>query len=179
MTVVIASDLHGSSLWTKRLLRACEAEKASQLLLLGDLLYHGPRNPLPEEYDPKAVVEMLNAWRSKIIAIRGNCDAEVDSMLLQFPLVESALLFLDGHRFYCTHGHHYNPENLPPLAAGDLLLYGHTHLYQMEKQAEIWCLNPGSVALPKNGQAETYMIYRNHECTIKSMDGVEILRQKL
>ena len=179
MTLVVASDLHGSAFWVQRLLEICEAEKASQLLLLGDLLYHGPRNPLPEGYDPQTVAEMLNGWRNKITAIRGNCDAEVDSMVLQFPLVESALLFLDGYRFFCTHGHHYNPDCLPPLAKGDLFLFGHTHLPLIEYENGIWFLNPGSVALPKNGDTKTYMVYHDHEVVLKSFDGSELIRQRL
>lgn len=171
MTVVIASDIHGSAHWTRRLLESCEAEQASQLLLLGDVLYHGPRNPLPAEYDPKEVSRLLNRWSDRIIAVRGNCDSEVDSMVLEFPLVSSAILFLDGHRFLCTHGHVYGPDNPPPMGANDILLSGHTHLYTQDERDGRFFLNPGSVSLPKEGRAHTYMVYRDHVCTLQQFDG--------
>jgi putative phosphoesterase len=171
MTLVIASDIHGSAPWTRRLLDACEAEQASQLLLLGDLLYHGPRNPLPEGYDPKHVAALLNGMAPRIIAVQGNCDAQVDSMLLDFPIVESATVFLDGHRFFCSHGHLLGPGSPPPMAPGDVLLSGHTHLYGIgEKDGRLF-MNPGSVSLPKEGRAHTYLVYRDHACSIKDFDG--------
>lgn len=171
MAVVIASDLHGSALWTRRLLDMCEAEKASQLVLLGDLLYHGPRNPLPDEYDPPAVVEMLNAWASRIIAVRGNCDSEVDSMVLKFPLVELAALVLDGRRFLCTHGHIFNADNRLPMDDGDILLFGHSHLYLCEKRENVFVINPGSVSLAKEERPNSYMVYKNGTCQIKDFIG--------
>ncbi|PKL27008.1 MAG: phosphodiesterase [Spirochaetae bacterium HGW-Spirochaetae-2] len=172
MVIVIASDIHGSALWTRRLLDACEAEQASQLLLLGDLLYHGPRNPLPDGYDPKVVVELLNAQAERIIAIRGNCDSEVDSMVLRFPLAESAWIVVDGHRFYCSHGHRYHDGNPPPMASGDTLLFGHTHIHLLQERDGVYFMNPGSVSLPKQDRAHTYMVYGGHECRIKDFNGV-------
>ena len=167
MTVVVAADIHGSASWTRRLLEACEAEHASQLLLLGDLLYHGPRNPLPEGYDPKETAMLLNSFADRIMAVRGNCDAEVDSLMLRFPLVESAMLFMDGLRFFCTHGHRSDLSD-PSLPMGyDVLLSGHTHLYAGEKREGRYFFNPGSVSLPKGGNAHSYLVYRDHVCTIK------------
>ncbi len=171
MVLVVASDLHGSLIWTQRLVDACEAEKASHLLLLGDLLYHGPRNPLPDSYNPKEVAELLNRNAESIMALRGNCDAEVDSMVLNFPLVESAYLLLDSHRFVCTHGHIYNDERLPPLAQGDILLYGHSHVYCMEKRDGFSVMNPGSVSLPKLDRPHTYLVYRDGLCRIRDFEG--------
>ena len=179
MTLVIASDIHGSATWARRLLDACEAEQASQLLLLGDLLYHGPRNPLPQGYDPKQVAALLNEHAERIIAIRGNCDAQVDEMLLDFPIVESSSVFLDGHRFICTHGHHFGPDAPPPIAPGDVLLSGHTHLFGIEEKQGRYFMNPGSISLPKEGRAHTYMVYRDHTFTIKDFTGSVLLTKIL
>lgn len=179
MTMVIASDIHGSALWTRRLLEACEAEQASQLLLLGDLLYHGPRNPLPEEYDPKEVARLLNSVAEHIIAVRGNCDSEVDAMLLHFPLAESAYVFVDGRRFICTHGHHAGPENTPPMTGGDVLLYGHTHVFGMEERDGLYFLNPGSVSLPKLERPNSFLVYRNGLFQIKDFSGTVLLENNL
>jgi hypothetical protein len=171
MVWVVASDLHGSLTWTQRLFDACEAEQASHLLLLGDLLYHGPRNPLPDGYDPSEVAELLNRNAESIMAIRGNCDAEVDSMVLNFPLMESAFLMLDNRRFVCTHGHKFNDEQLPPLGAHDVLLFGHTHVYRLEKRDGFFVMNPGSVSLPKLDRPHTYLVYRDGRCSIKDFGG--------
>ncbi|WP_422478493.1 phosphodiesterase [Pleomorphochaeta sp. DL1XJH-081] len=171
MALVVASDLHGSATWTRRLLNACEVEKASQVVLLGDILYHGPRNPLPEGYDPPEVARLLNADAARIVAIRGNCDSEVDSMVLQFPLFDFASVTVDGHRFLCTHGHRFNDQQLPPMVAGDVLLFGHTHIYLAEDRDGLFVLNPGSVSLPKGGRTNTYMVYRNDVCSIKDFSG--------
>jgi putative phosphoesterase len=171
MAVVVASDLHGSAHWTRKLLEVCEAEKASQLVLLGDLLYHGPRNPLPEGYDPKAVVELLNPLSARIVAVRGNCDSEVDSMVLRFPLVESAFMVIDGRRFLCTHGHVYNDVDLPSMERGDVLLFGHTHLFLAKESDGVFLVNPGSVSLPKQDRPHTYMVYKNGVCFIKDFFG--------
>ena len=150
MKLVIASDLHGSAAWCRRLLALCRREQAERLVLLGDLLYHGPRNPLPEEYDPPAVAAMLNGLESAPLCIRGNCDAEVDQMVLQFPiLAESALLALDGKTLYATHGHRFHPDNPPPLCPGDILLCGHFHVPALRDCGSFTYVNPGSVSLPK------------------------------
>lgn len=179
MTFVVASDLHGSALWTRRLLDVCEAEKASQLVLLGDLLYHGPRNPLPDGYDPPAVTNMLNDAADRIIAIQGNCDAEVDSMVLRFPLARMATVMVDGHRFLCTHGHEFHDGNLPPMAGGDVLLFGHTHLYLAEERDGIFLVNPGSVSLAKQDRPNTFMVYRDDTCVIKDFSGTVMAKLSL
>ena len=146
MKWMIASDIHGSALYCEKMLRCFETENADRLLLLGDLLYHGPRNDLPEEYRPKKVIEMLNGIRDRLLCVRGNCDCEVDQMVLNFPiLADYAVLDAGNKLIYATHGHVFNPEKLPPLKAGDVLLFGHTHVPLHTEKDGILCLNPGSV----------------------------------
>ena len=150
MKWMVASDIHGSAKYCRELLGAYEREKADRLLLLGDLLYHGPRNDLPEEYAPKMVIAMLNAKKNQILCIRGNCDAEVDQMVLEFPiLADYCMLDLGTKLVYATHGHLTSAEQLPPLREGDLFLQGHTHVPMNEVKNGIRCMNPGSVSLPK------------------------------
>ena len=175
MRLMIASDIHGSAYYCKKMLGRYQEEGAERLLLLGDLLYHGPRNDLPREYAPKEVISMLNGAREELLCVRGNCDAEVDQMVLQFPILsESMLLYLDGHLVFATHGHVHNEKNLPPLKAGDVLLHGHTHVQAMEDRGDYVYLNPGSVSIPKNGNENSYMIYENGRFIIKNMEGSEI-----
>ena len=150
-------------------------EAAERLLLLGDLLYHGPRNDLPREYAPKEVISMLNEAREELLCVRGNCDAQVDQMVLNFPILsDSMLLYLDGHTVFATHGHVYHEKNLPPLGEGDILLHGHTHVQAMEDRGVYIYLNPGSVSIPKNGNENSYMIYEDGVFTIKNMEGRKI-----
>ena len=152
MKLLIASDIHGSAYWCGRLMKLVESEQPDRLLLLGDLLYHGPRNDLPKDYAPKQVIPMLSRYKEKIIAVRGNCEAEVDQMVLPFPcMAESSQLLVDGLSLYLTHGHHHNPDNLPPLPEGTVFLSGHTHVKIDEVHNGIRCLNPGSVSIPKDG----------------------------
>lgn len=158
MKWMIASDLHGSAKYTRLLLERFAAERADRLLLLGDLLYHGPRNDLPDEYAPKEVIRLLNGVKDRLLCIRGNCDAEVDQMVLQFPiLADYAVLSLDGRLLYASHGHIYHPQHLPPLCSGDIFLYGHTHIPDCTRQDGILCVNPGSVSIPKAGSARSYL----------------------
>ena len=158
MKLIIASDIHGSAYWCGRLVELVEAQNPDKLILLGDLLYHGPRNDLPRDYAPKKVIPMLSALAEKIIAVRGNCEAEVDQMVLPFPcMADFSQLYLDGRSFYLTHGHHANPDALPPLPRGSVFLSGHTHVKLDEERGGIRCLNPGSVSIPKDG---------SHSCLI-------------
>lgn len=156
MKYLFASDIHGSAYWCERLIQAIEIEKPDQLVLLGDLLYHGPRNPLPKDYDPQRVAEMLNSIAPVPLAVRGNCDAEVDQMLLDFPCmadyIQLEILDSDGHthRIFATHGHVVSPDAPPALDSGDIFAYGHTHIRQLETKKDIVFFNPGSVSLPKN-----------------------------
>ena len=170
MKWMIASDLHGSAYYGKRMVEAFEREGAGRLLLLGDLLYHGPRNDLPRDYAPKKVIPMLSAMAERIITVRGNCEAEVDQMVLPFPcLADYAELLADGKTFYLTHGHHQNPENLPPLPKGSLFLYGHTHV-KLDREVEgIRCLNPGSVSIPKDG-SHSFLLYENGNFSFRILE---------
>lgn len=161
MKLVIASDIHGSAFWCSKLMDVIEKETPDKIILLGDLLYHGPRNDLPRDYAPKQVIPMLSARKEKIIAVRGNCEAEVDQMVLPFPcLADYAVLACDGVSMYLTHGHHHGPDNLPPLEQGSLFLYGHTHVKMDEMRNGIRCVNPGSVSIPKDG-THSCMVWDN------------------
>ena len=161
MKFVIASDIHGSAYWCGKLVELMEQVQPDKLLLLGDLLYHGPRNDLPRDYAPKQVIPMLSAYKDKIIAVRGNCEAEVDQMVLPFPCLADCALVTDGDTaFYLTHGHHANPDNLPPLAPGTIILSGHTHVKMDEVRGQIRCVNPGSVSIPKDG-SHSCMVWDN------------------
>ena len=159
MKLLIASDIHGSAYWCRKLMNVINQENPTKVILLGDILYHGPRNDLPKDYAPKEVIKMLSEIQNKIICVRGNCDAEVDQMVLPFSCMnEYVQLFVDNKIVYCTHGHHANPESLPILSAGDIFLYGHTHIKQDEIINGIRCLNPGSVSIPKDG-SNSCLIY--------------------
>ena len=180
MKLMIASDIHGSAWYCKKMLDRYQAVKAEKLILLGDLLYHGPRNDLPEEYNPKAVIAMLNEQKDELLCVRGNCDAEVDQMVLQFPiLADYMILYLDGRMVFATHGHIHNEENLPPLKKGDIILHGHTHVQAMDHCGGHIYLNPDSVSIPKNGNANSYMTYEDGVFIIKDLDGEEIRRMSI
>ena len=172
MKWLIASDIHGSAQWCRRLLEAWDKEQAGRLLLLGDVLYHGPRNDLPDQYAPKEVIAMLNARRERILCVRGNCEAEVDQMVLDFPVLADYAVLWEGSRLiYCTHGHVYNTGKLPPLQDGDVLLHGHTHIPAWEDHGAYRYLNPGSVAIPKEGSWHGYMTLENGRFLWKDFDG--------
>lgn len=173
MKLMIASDIHGSAFYCKKMLDAFHAEKADRLLLLGDILYHGPRNDLPEGYAPKEVISMLNAEKHNIFCVRGNCDTEVDQMVLQFPIMaDYCLLQESGRLIYATHGHVYNTDSPPPLQKGDILLHGHTHVpaWQPFGDNNLY-LNPGSVSIPKENSFHSYMLLENASFVWKSLDG--------
>lgn len=172
-TYLIASDLHGSAKFTGELLAAFRREGADRLLLLGDLLYHGPRNDLPEGYAPKEVIRLLSPLADRILCVRGNCEAEVDQMVLPFPvLADYAVLDYGGQVFYATHGHHYHPDQLPPMAKEDILLYGHTHVPDWRRDGSgVLCCNPGSVSLPKQDSARGYILLQGKTLTWKTLAG--------
>lgn len=170
MKLLIASDIHGSAYWCARLMEAFEKEQPDKLILLGDLLYHGPRNDLPRDYAPKQVIPMLSEKKDIIIAVRGNCEAEVDQMVLPFPcMADYAQLMVDGKLLHLSHGHHQNPDMLPPLPEGSCFLSGHTHVKLDKTVNGIRCLNPGSVSIPKDG-SHSYLIYENGEFSFKIME---------
>ncbi len=175
MKILIASDIHGSYAYCKKLFEAFEKEKAAKILLLGDLLYHGPRNDLPDEYAPKSVISLLNANKDKIFAVRGNCDTEVDQMVLDFPiLADYCIIPIGNHIMYATHGHHYNPETPPMLNQGDILLNGHTHVTTWDKREGVYYFNPGSVSIPKENTERGYIIMEDNQFTWKTLDGTVI-----
>ena len=177
MKIFIASDIHGDIECAKATVEAYKEEGADKLLLLGDLLYHGPRNDLPPAYAPKKVIELLNSYKENIIAVRGNCDTEVDQMVLSFPiLADYAVIYADGITVYATHGHNHNLEKLPPLSRGDMLLHGHTHVLCAKPFGECsYYLNPGSVTLPKEGNPKTYAILENGVFTVKDFNKSVVL----
>ncbi len=172
MKWMIASDLHGSEYYTRELLAAYEREQAGRLLLLGDLLYHGPRNDLPYGYAPKAVISLLNAKKEEILCVRGNCDAEVDQMVLDFPIMaDYAVLEEDGLRLFATHGHIYNEKKLPPVIKGMILLHGHTHVPVCTVHEDYIYMNPGSVSIPKENSHHGYMTMEHGVFDWKTLDG--------
>lgn len=171
MKLLIASDIHGSAWYCRKLLEAYEREGAQRMILLGDILYHGPRNDLPKEYAPKEVIRMLNERKQEIYAVRGNCEAEVDQMVLEFPvLADYMVLFAGDKAIYATHGHVYNENNLPPMKPGDVLLHGHTHVLRADRAGDILILNPGSVSIPKEGNPPTYAVLEDGVFRIKDFE---------
>ena len=180
MKWMIASDIHGSAYYCRELLAAFEREAASKLLLLGDVLYHGPRNDLPRDYAPKQVIEMLNGIKEKLLCVRGNCDTEVDQMVLDFPvLADYAILAVGECMIYATHGHVYNEGKLPPLQKGDVLLHGHTHVPKCVEHEEYLYINPGSVSIPKENSPHSYLILEDGQLTWKSLDGTSYMTYSL
>ena len=182
MRLLIASDIHGDAACCRQMLAAAKRENVDKILILGDVLYHGPRNDLPEGYAPKEVIEMLNGSADKLLCVRGNCDTEVDQMVLLFPVLSDTALVYDSENdltLYMSHGHKYSPDSLPPLPQGSIFLSGHTHVLGFWDKDGILCHNPGSVSLPKNNNPKTYSIYENREITIKTLDGEKIESRKI
>ena len=180
MKLLIASDIHGDYESAEIVINKFNEEKCDKILLLGDILYHGPRNDLPATYAPKKVIALLNEYKDKILTVRGNCDTEVDQMVLEFPiLADYALLSLDGLTVFATHGHHHNTATPPALTEGDILLHGHTHVLKCEEFGnKNYYLNPGSVALPKENNPRTYMIYEDRIFTVKDIAGNTVFSEK-
>ena len=179
MKWMIASDLHGSAYYCRKMLEAFEREGADRLFLLGDLLYHGPRNDLPREYAPKEVIPLLNGKKEKLLCVRGNCDAEVDQMVLEFPvLADYAVLPVGQRLIYATHGHIYHVKNLPPLAPGDILLHGHTHVPAWTEfgQGNLY-LNPGSVSIPKENSPHSYMTLEENTMQWKELESSAVFHE--
>ena len=180
MKWMIASDIHGSAYYCEKLLEAYKREQADRLLILGDILYHGPRNDLPRDYAPKKVIEMLNAVADRITCVRGNCEAEVDQMVLNFPCMSDTAVVLDdesGVSMYMSHGHIYSPEKLPPMPKNSVFLSGHTHVLSIERKNGMLCLNPGSISLPKGGNPKSYATYCGGVFEIKTLTGELILSE--
>lgn len=177
MKWLIASDIHGSAYYCEKLINAFERERADKLLILGDVLYHGPRNDLPKDYAPKKVIAMLNAMKDRIMCVRGNCDTEVDQMVLEFPvLADYGIIAVENRMIYATHGHKYGPDRLPPLQEGDVLLFGHIHVPKCYTENGIPVLNPGSVSIPKENSPHSYMTLEGNLLLWKDLEGDEYQR---
>ena len=172
MKLLIASDIHGSAYYCGKLLEAWKKEQPDKLVRLGDILYHGPRNDLPKDYAPKQVISMLNDIKEEILCVRGNCEAEVDQMVLEFPvLADYCILYEKDHMIFATHGHIHNEKNVPPLKKGDILLHGHTHVPGVWEHENYVYLNPGSVSIPKEGSAHSYLMLEDGSFLWKTLEG--------
>jgi len=176
MKYMIASDLHGSAYYCERMLEVYRQEQADRLLLLGDILYHGPRNDLPKDYDPRRVCQMLNSMKESLLCVRGNCDAEVDQMVLEFPILADYCILEFGSRMiFATHGHLFHEQNLPMLKQGDILLHGHTHVPACRAAGNLVYMNPGSLSIPKEGSIPQYMTLEQGHFVWKALeDGHEL-----
>lgn len=170
MRVVIASDIHGSLYYTEKLKEIVEKENPEKIILLGDLYYHGPRNELTQEYSPMKVSEILNEMKDKLLVVKGNCDAEVDEMISKFKFEDHILLELNGKKFYFTHGHKYNIENIP-YDDFDIMIYGHIHQGFIEKKGDFIFANPGSISLPKGMSTHSYILLDENKIILKDIDG--------
>ena len=179
MKLFICSDIHGDAECLEKIIVKFHEEKADKMLILGDILYHGPRNELPSGYAPKRVIAMLSELTDKIIAVRGNCDTEVDQMVLPFPILSDySYILIDGLTLMATHGHKFSPEAPPPLSKGDILLGGHTHVLKIEPfgNGNLY-VNPGSASIPKENNPKSYAIYENKTFVIKDLDG-KVIKEK-
>ena len=180
MRLMIASDIHGSAFYCRKMLDAFAKSDAEKLVLLGDILYHGPRNDLPKDYAPKEVIAMLNPYADKIMCVKGNCEAEVDQMVLNFPVMaDYAVLFVDGMTIYATHGHVFNDDALPPLSKGDILLCGHTHIPVIKEHEDHTYINPGSVSIPKENSPHSYIIYEDRRFAWIDLMNGDVYKEKL
>ena len=169
MRVVIASDIHGSAYYAKKLKERVLAEKAEQLILLGDVYYHGPRNDLSYEYNPQEVANILNSMWEKTVCVRGNCDSEVDEMISRFSFIENMELFVSGKRVYLSHGHKINWDF--PHYYGDIIIFGHLHTGYIKKENDVIIANTGSTSLPKNGTPHSYIVLTDDKLELKDIDG--------
>ncbi len=175
MKLLIASDIHGSAFFCKKLIEAAKSERPDKILLLGDILYHGPRNDLPRDYAPKEVIALLNPLKDRFFCVRGNCDTEVDQMVLDFPiLADYAVIPIKNRIIYATHGHKFNSQTPPPLAKGDILLNGHTHVPKLEDNGKFIYMNSGSVSIPKENSPHSYMILENDIFIWKNLENNEV-----
>ncbi len=172
MKIFFLSDIHGSLVYAKEAFNCFEREAADQMVILGDVLYHGPRNPLPEGYNPAEVAELLNLYKEKIVAVRGNCDSEVDQTLIEYPMMSDYIILqMETYKIFVTHGHIYSRKNMPLLNKGDAFIQGHIHLPVAEEEEGIYYLNPGSITLPRENNANSYGILESNVFTVKAIDG--------
>ena len=177
MKLLIASDIHGSEYWMKEVVNAFNYEKADMLLLLGDIYNHGPRNPLPQDYAPMKVADILNAMTDKLMVVKGNCDSEVDQMISKFSFVNEAMVCVNGNRIYATHGHIFNKDNIP-VNCGEALVYGHFHVCFIERINGIIVANPGSVSLPKQNSPHAYLIVEDNDMSLKELGTYKLIQKE-
>lgn len=178
MKIFVISDIHGSYKYLKKFLNIYNEENGELLIILGDILYHGPRNPLPEEYNPKKVIELLNQYKNEIMWIKGNCDGEVDEMVLDFNVADSGMMLINNHKIYLTHGHKKNELNMN-LSKGDILLYGHLHVNFIKEENDAIIANPGSLSLPKNNTKNSYMVIDDSSIVIYSLEKEKLFSKKI
>lgn len=172
MKIFFISDIHGSIYYLEKVLDRYKQEAANYIVILGDALYHGPRNPLPKDYNPQAVASLLNGYKDKIIAVRGNCDSEVDQMIIEYPMMSDySIILCNNRRLFVTHGHIYNEDNMPNLSCNDVLIHGHTHFPVAKKCNGIYVLNPGSITLPNGNNPNSYAILQDDLFQIKDLQG--------
>lgn len=172
MKLFFISDIHGSLYYTKKALEAYEKENADYIVILGDELYHGPRNPLTKEYNPMEVAQLLNGYADRIIAVRGNCDSEVDELVINYPIrADYSAILYEGRRLFLTHGHIFSEDNMPKLSDGDVFIFGHIHTPIAEKRGNIYIINPGSISLPKEGYPNSYGVLEGSIFKIMDFDG--------
>lgn len=178
MKILVASDVHGSRKFMEELAARFDAEGAEKLVLLGDIYNHGPRNPLPEGYDPMGVAKILNGLVSRLLVIKGNCDSDVDTLISDFEFVSEAVLFLEGKQIFLQHGDRYSIDSLPKNC-GDAFLYGHYHTGFIERKGGVLVANCGSVSLPKGGTPRSYLLLDGGEVILKELSGAEIVRMRI
>ncbi len=178
MKYVIASDLHGSAFFAEKIIKIFQTEKANKLIILGDIYNHGPRNPLPENYSPMQVADLLNGIKDSLIVIKGNCDSAVDTMISEFDFVENLCLLVEDKTLFLTHGHVYNKDAMPKTKF-NAVIYGHFHTGFIEKQGDTVVANAGSLSLPKNGTPNSYLVLENTELILKDLDGQVVKSLKI
>lgn len=174
MKLLVASDIHGSAYYCQQLINRINEECPDKIILLGDILYHGPRNDLPKDYNPKKVIPMLNGLKDRLICVRGNCDSEVDQMVLEFPIMaDYSMVNICGKNIYLSHGHIYNEQRIMPGIDGGILICGHTHIPKCTSYENFVFMNPGSVSIPKDGSAHTYMVIDEGKCIWKDVENAK------
>ena len=178
MKFLIASDLHGSAFYAEKLICAFEREKADKIILLGDIYNHGPRNPLPERYNPGEVADILNGIKEKLIVVKGNCDSQVDTLISEFDFIENTVIISGNKSVFCTHGHIYNKDAMPKTKF-DAVVYGHFHTGFIDRVGETVVANAGSLSLPKGGTANGDLTIEEEMLTLKNIDGQIIKEEKI
>ncbi len=169
MKYLIISDIHGSYYYLNKVLKVFRTQKCDKIIILGDVLYHGPRNDLPKQYAPKKVIPLLNELKEKIICVQGNCDAEVDQMVLNFRIKKGAIISNGNTCAYLTHGHKINPQKPYKKEKVDVVLFGHSHIHEITNVNDVTYINPGSISIPKGDKINSYAIWDKNIITIYNL----------